>query len=228
MDLPYGTLHAQIKNNRAIPFLSIDLIASYFGVSADYFSERRASLIVRSDEGSEQGIEFAQQTSKALMAAKQGLVEMGLQISTDHILDWLNRENNTLKNHEQFAEKFDLFYPVKERSGMLVPKKMGKESLATIFFDIRDEQDYVDKVGSFPPSTLRDLIRAHVHVQKSSTYQVDDMEIAVRIDGRIVAGKYRRVLAPVTDLNGQKFTFVFARLIEAFQPELRVRNVTSC
>lgn len=219
----YGTVHRAIKEGRDLHFNVIDSMSSYFAVPIGYFSSRRAGVSISSTSTKDQHADLAATT---LQEEDLAAIDEGLQITTDMVLDWLDQEHGILRNYENIRERVDLFHPAVEGDTIPRPARIGAQSLASVFFHLRNEQDYTDKIGTIDPEILAETIAAHLQVQKTSQYQIDDIEITTVVNGERVAGKYRRILAPVTDPQGVSFTLVFARLIQAFQPQLRVQNTT--
>lgn len=128
----YGTLHQQIAKDREIPFSTIDQLARYFELPLEYFSARRAAILVEPN-GLHSPRKAAEAARTALHSNEIVAIEDGLQITTDMVLDWLDRENGVLRNFEHIREKVDLFYPATQSDRIIRAARLGKESLATIF-----------------------------------------------------------------------------------------------
>ncbi|MDJ0628547.1 MAG: helix-turn-helix transcriptional regulator [Rhodobacter sp.] len=220
----YGTLNAQMNRGREIPFSTADAFAQFFNVSLEYFSERRAGYAVTPASLDQSASAKASIATRQLRESDLRAIEEGFLIDTDKVLNWLDRESYILRNFGLIRGRFDLFYPARDGDEMVHPAQLGQESLATIFFNLQGAADYLRKVGGFSPATVGELVSTHISVQKASTYRLDDVDIEVTIDGSKVAGRYRRIMAPISDEAGNKFTFVYAQLIRAFQPKLDVRS----
>lgn len=224
----YGTLHSQIRNNRPIPFHSIDRIAQYCNISTDYFSDRYTALSVIADTNDNPYDSSPQCSSTSMRLTSTQMTESGIHITTDHVLDWLGREDSILRNHRSLIEHVDLFYPVPNIRAPLVPARIGEKSLAKVFFSLKNIADFSKKLDQLPQTTKHALLIEHIDVQQKSSYKVDDIEISVTIEGSYIAGRYRRILAPVRSETGEPFTLVYAQLIQAFAPPPDIQNENAC
>ncbi|MEP4195961.1 MAG: hypothetical protein ABJL99_10040 [Aliishimia sp.] len=214
----YPTLHQQIRKNRPIPFATIDKLAPVLQSPLELFSERRSSIMVTPFSSDPRVTKASKAANKHLKDAELKAIESGTEITTDAILDWLDREGGRLNNFEEFRDSVDLFFPAQEFDIIVRPAHLGKYSLATRFFDLKGPEDYQEKVSLFDPGTLSEMVATHVAVQQSSNYRVDDVNIVVTVNGKEISGRYRRVMAPVIDENDEPFTLVGARLIRAVLP----------
>lgn len=209
----YKTLHAQIRNNRAIPFETIDRLSQYFNLPMDYFSTYQPTVAVRSsDETSALHHHAAAAYTAALRTAQIDLMRSGLDIGTDDVLNWLAAQNGVLENFDALRERVDLFQMVEPEDSMLKPYRIGRDSLATRFFKLEDEDHYVKTVGSFDQSTINNVLLAHMQAS-DLRYSISDIDLDVSVGPDRLVGSYRRIMAPVKDRNGQKFMLVHAKMI---------------
>lgn len=209
----YKTLHAQIRNNRAVPFETIDRLARYFDVPIEFFSAFRAKLAVQSeDEKSVLHQRAAAAYTAALHSEQIEMMREGYNIGTDEVLNWLATQGGVLSNFDALRERVDLFHPVESDDNMMRPHRIGQESLATRFFKLEGEDHYVKTVGSFNRKIINDVMLAHLGANKLR-YSITDQDIDVRIGDEQLVQSYRRIIAPVKDLNGQKYMLVHAKLI---------------
>ncbi len=211
----YGTLHTQISKGREVPFSTVEAIATELGLPLEAFSSKRSAIAIEAIKAAKSN--FGNRLNSDLRRQDIEALRDGDPISTDMVLNWLMREKSILRNFGALRDKVDLFYPVQDGDAVPQPAHLGSDSLATIFFELEGIDDYRDKIAKFDAPILRDILETHVEVHRTSQYRVDDVEISVQIGANQVAGKYRRVLAPVVDPEGERFTLVFARLIHAFQ-----------
>lgn len=209
----YKTLHTQIRNDRAIPFESIDRLSQYFNLPMDYFSAYRPTVAVRSSgDTSALHLHAAAAYTAALRSAQIDMIRAGLEIGTDDVLNWLAAQNSVLENFDALRERVDLFHPVDPGDTMLKPYHIGRNSLATRFFKLEDEDHYVRTVGRFDRKTINGVLLAHLEASKLQ-YSISDMNLDVTVGKDRLVGSYRRIIAPVTDRSGNKFMLVHARLI---------------
>ncbi len=209
----YKTLHAQISNNRAIPFETIDRLARYFDVPIEFFSAFRAKFAVQS--GGEKSILHQRAAAAYTAALRSEQIEMmreGFDIGTDDVLNWLATQGGVLSNFDALRDRVDLFHRVGSDDSMMRPHCIGRESLATRFFKLESEDHYVKTVGSFDRQFIDDIMLAHLGTNKLR-YSINDQDIDVRIGGDRLVLSYRRIIAPVTDVNGREYTLVHAKLI---------------
>ena len=92
------------------------------------------------------------------------------------------------------------------------PHHIGRESLATRFFKLEGVDHYVKTVGGFDRSIIDNVMLAHLGANKLR-YSITDQDIDVSIGGDRLVQSYRRIIAPVKDLNGHEYMMVHAKLI---------------
>ena len=212
-DVNYKTLHAQIRNDRAIPFETIDALAQSFSLPIDYFSAYRSKLGVH--PGSDSNLLHQRAAAAYTAALRSEQIEMlktGFDIGTDEVLNWLGAQNGRLTNFDALRERVDLFHEVGTEDTMMRPHRIGKQSLAKKFFRLDDEDHYVKVVGGFDRNIINEVILAHLQASRLK-YSITDLDIDVRIGSHRVVQSYRRIIAPVRDMNGRKFMLVHAKLI---------------
>lgn len=209
----YGTLHAQMSNGREIPFSTIDRLGRVFGVPVDYFSAFRPDISLNSQGG--QSILHARAASAysaALQSEQIKMLRAGYEIGTDQVLDWLASQGGSLANFDALREKVDIFQPLEGYHTLMRPVRIGRESLATRQFGLENEDHYTRVVGSFDRGLIESVMRAHIKASKMR-YLVSDKSVDVIIAGQRVRHNYRRVVAPVRDLQGNKFTLVHTKTL---------------
>lgn len=221
VDLKYGTLHAQITRGREIPFSTIDKLSRFYNVPHSYFSPFTALLTVAEDGDQT----TPSDGSKSLVrSAMEKTIEAGYMPTTETVLDWLEREDGVLRNFGFLNERFDLFKPVNQRSERVRVAELGGKSLATIFFNVRSEDEFYRKLSRFPEATRVGMVDNHFSLRELSRYRVDDVSISVPVDETILTAKYRRIMAPVKTESGSDLTLVYARLIRAHEMKLDVHS----
>ncbi|MFT4961205.1 MAG: transcriptional regulator with XRE-family HTH domain [Paracoccaceae bacterium] len=209
----YKTLHAQIRNNRAIPFETIDRLARYFDVPIEFFSAFRPTLAVQSvGDDTVLHQRAAAAYTAALRSEQIEMIKEGYNIGTDDVLNWLATQNGVLSNFDALRDRVDLFHPVGSNDNMMRPHRIGRESLATRFFKLEGEEHYVKTVGGFDRQFIDNVMLAHLGVNKLR-YSITDQDIDVRIGSDRLVLSYRRIIAPVTDMNGREYSLVYAKLI---------------
>lgn len=209
----YKTLHAQISNNRAIPFETIDRLARHFDVPIEFFSAFRAKFAVQS--GGENTILHQRAAAAYTAALRSEQIEMmreGYDIGTDDVLNWLATQDGVLSNFDALRDRVDLFHPVDSDDNMMRPHRIGRESLATRFFKLEGEDHYVKTVGGFERKIINEVMLAHLGANKLR-YSITDQDIDVRIGDERLVQSYRRIIAPVKDLKGREYMLVHAKLI---------------
>ncbi|MEX0285129.1 MAG: hypothetical protein AB3N23_11010 [Paracoccaceae bacterium] len=212
-DVSYGTLHGQLKNGREIPFSTMDRLAHFFEVPLAYFSEKRSSMSIVSEGGEAQLSERAATAySAALNSAQMDLMRHGFGIGTEQILDWLASEGGVLTNFDAIRDRVDLFHPIEVTDSMMRPKQVGKNSLISKQLGLENEQHYVDVVGKFDRSLIDRVMQDHKRAEQQP-YIVSDQAIEVVFANQRVRHSYRRVLASVRDLQGNRYTLVHAKPI---------------
>lgn len=209
----YGTLHAQLKKGREIPFSTMDRLASFFDVPLEYFSDRRSSMSVMVD--SDQPVlrqKVATAYTSALQSAQMDLMRKGFGIGTEQILDWLASEGGVLTNFDAIRDRVDLFHPVEPTDQLMRPLHIGKHSLVSKQLGLENEDHYTQVVGKFDRNLINRVLDAHVRAS-DLPYMVSDEAVEVVLGDQRIRHCYRRVLARVRDSKGAEFTLVHAKPI---------------
>ncbi|WP_137701662.1 hypothetical protein [Marimonas lutisalis] len=213
--LKYSTLHTQIAKEREIPFSSIQALCDAAGVSLEAFRSKRADIGVLAPQTSAALHKRAAAAySQALRDVQEEMLRNGSDIMIDDVLNWLKRNNSRLEDFDVLRERVDLFRQVEQGDSIMRPKHIGKHSLAARFFNIEDTSTYLQTVSTFSRSIIDNSLAAHWHVRNSQRYLVEDVTIAVELNGQPVEGSYRRIMAPVQTPDGEQLTLVFARLLD--------------
>lgn len=209
----YNTLSSQIANQRSIPFETISALADFFHVPLDVFAEKRSMLSLHVDsQADEVHRRTADVYSVAMQVAKDRMLADGYPFGTDEVLNWLSRNDGRLDDFDVLKEHVDLFHPIRAEDKMMMPARLGVQSLATEFFSLKGIDDYLDKVGQFDRSIIDSVIEAHIQASHVP-YTVSDQDIHVRVGEREIRERYRRIIAKVHDQNGTEFTLVHARIV---------------
>lgn len=212
--LKYSTLHAQITNKRPIPFETVAAIGQFFDVPLERFSSYRPNVSISSAEGHSILLE---RTKRAYEAAFQeqhhAMMQAGYGIGTDEVLDWLRSQHGRLSNFDTLKEHVDLFHPVRSGDRIFRPLRVGRLSLATRAFRADDESHFIKLVkDSFSRDLMDRVLTAHVQASVRP-YTVTDETIDITVEGVKITGAYRRIIAPVTDPQGNQFTLVHSKRI---------------
>lgn len=210
--LKYTTLHAQIAHEREIPFTTIERLTSAAGVSLEVFRRDRAEIGVAAIDVSDTLHKRAAALySQALRDVQKEMRRHGTDIMCDDVLNWLHRNGGRLTDFDMLRERVDLFHKFDMSESMMRPHHIGATSLAARCFDIRDLGEYAPKIGQLGQSVIDNSIASHLHVQKTQQYQVEDIRLQGHVDSSKYDIEYRRIMAPVTTLDGSEYTLVFAQ-----------------
>lgn len=212
--LKYSTLHAQIHNRRPIPFETVSALGQFFDVPLERFSSFRPNVTISSSEG--QTI-LHQRARAAYEAALQeqhmAMIRAGYGVGTDEVLDWLRAQSGRLTDFDTLREHVDLFHPVKSGDRIFRPLRVGRLSLASRAFRAEDEEHFIRLVkDSFSQDLMNRVLSAHVEASVRP-YVVSDETIDINVAGARIRGAYRRIIAPVTDAQGNRFTLVHSKRI---------------
>ncbi len=217
-NLRYPTIHRALSEGRDLPFRSVEALAKALSVPLATFAGDRAIVRVAGELGMDTNAE------QSLKEADVRAIENGLLVSTDMVLDWLEREKGVLRNYAFLQNKIDLFLPAKVGDKAIIAAEIGAQSLAAIFFDLKETSEYANKFQQLSKEVRLQTVANHVAVQTSNQYRVEPVEIRAKLNGVKIQGRYRRIMAPVTRPDGTKLTLVFARLSQAFQPSVNVET----
>lgn len=212
--LKYTTLHAQITHEREIPFSTVERLCAAAGVSLDMFRSEPAAIgLAAVDTSDELHRRAAQAYSQALRDVQADMRRYGTDIMVDDVLNWLHRHNGRLTDFDAIRERVDLFHRVSPDDRIMTPEQIGKGSLVARCFEIGDTSEYISKIGQLDASVIESSVAAHLKVGRTRRYQVEDIQLDGTIDKHNFNVQYRRVMAPVTALDGAEYTLVFAQLL---------------
>ena len=210
--LKYTTLHAQISHGREIPFTTIERLTSVAGVSLEYFRRDRAEIGVAALNISDALHKRAAAAySQALRDVQAEMRKSGSDIICDDVLNWLHRNGGRLTDFDRLRERVDLFHKYNTGDAIMRPSHIGATSLVARCFDIRDVGEYKPKIEQLGRAVIDNSIASHVRVQKTQQYQVEDIRLQGNVDNSKYDIEYRRIMAPVTTMDGSEFTLVFAQ-----------------
>lgn len=209
--IKYSTLHAQISNDREIPFSTIDKLSAALNIPLSQFSETPHAPHNKNSADILNHVNAAQALADLMAEQVAAMAEMGYQIGTDDVLDWLTANNNRLVNCDWLIERINLYYPAQVGDSIPRPYRIGAQSLSSKYFHMLNTTSYSDVMDKFDQTSREEIIQAHLDVADMK-YLITDRKIdAISDDGR-VRGTYRRLLAPVVDEEGRRLTLAFSKL----------------
>ncbi|MDU8928462.1 hypothetical protein RXV86_13815 [Alisedimentitalea sp. MJ-SS2] len=210
--LKYTTLHAQIAHEREIPFSTVERLTSAAGVSLEVFRRDRAEIGVAAIDVSDTLHKRAAAAySQALRDVQTEMRRNGTDIICDDVLNWLHRNGGRLTDFDALRERVDLFHKYDPNDNIMRPHHIGASSLVAKCFDISDLGEYTPKIGQLGRTVIDNSIASHLRVQKTQQYQVEDIRLQGKVDSSKYDIEYRRIMAPVTTMDGSEFTLVFAQ-----------------
>ena len=211
-DLRYSTLHSQIHNGREIPFSTIDSLASALSLPLSHFSKDPAPMTFEPVQNAEAlQVETARLLSDLVNKQVAAMTSHGYQVTIDDMLDWLTANNNRLVNCKELLEWVILYHPVKPGDSTPMPYRIGPKSLSARYFRILGVDSYMDVINNYDEATRKEIVAAHLECA-DKPYLIKDKKIDTVSDGIRIRGTYRRLLAPVTDVDGKRLTLGFSKL----------------
>ncbi|MDQ7071870.1 MAG: helix-turn-helix transcriptional regulator [Rhodobacterales bacterium] len=210
-NIKYSTLHFQISNHRPIPFKTVDQFCRALNLPIHIFSQPNLSITLEQTDPSSDLPELT-------AAQLSEIAGLNIEIGTDAVLDWLQAHDNHLVNHGWLIERIDLFHLHKPGDTKLRPYRIGKQSLATKFFQLSNVEDYNSVMAGYQQPVVQDIIQSHINAV-TMKYMITEEKIDQTIWGTRISGTYRRIIAPVTDTENQKFTLVFSKLTQLARRE---------
>lgn len=210
--LKYSTLHAQIRNGREIPFSTVERLANALALPIEHFASAPISIESSHFQSSTLlGTKATRALADLVTEQVAAMSELNYRISTDDVLDWLAANDSRLVNHGWLIDKINLYYPAQPDDEIPRPYKIGEQSLSSRYFRMLSVDSYAAVMSKFDAASRREIIQAHLDVA-GKKYLITDRKIdAISEEGRI-HGTYRRLLAPVTTADGQRFTLAFSKL----------------
>lgn len=212
--LKYSTLHAQISNRRAIPFSTIDRLARALDLPLSHFSESRPLFQFTPDKDGTPPSAQVKLLERSVNLHTGEMASQGLNITIDAVLDWLVNENFRLTNFDWLKDRVDLYHPIETDAIMARPYHVGDNSLSSRMLGFSPDTDLEDYFKNLEPNLL-DEIRLSYAAVAPQHYTVTDQNFRSETGSTIITGRYRKLMAGVTDVDGSPFTLVFCRIIHA-------------
>jgi len=210
--LRYSTLHSQISNKREIPFSSVDRIAKTLNLPLSYFSgDAPAMTFDPVSTSNKDQIETARLLSDLVNKQTSAKSIYNYQLSIDDMLDWLIANNSQLVNCKELIEWVNLYLPAKPGDLTPTPYRIGPKSLTSKYFGVFKIETYKEVLNTYDEDAQREIIEAHLECA-SKPYLITDKRINTVSNGVRIRGTYRRLLAPVKDVEGKKLTLGFSKL----------------
>ena len=210
--LKYSTLHAQISNNRPIPFKTIDKLSRKLSVPLSYFSEGQPLFQVNALAADSAPSGSMLQFETSVNAQAKLLAEQGYHPSIDDVLDWLVHVDFQLKDSDWIKDQVDLYYPLQTDDIMARPHSVGNESLAAKLLGFSKDVDLKAHVDKFDTNDVAVIRLSHAAITPQ-VYSVTDQAFHAQWNQGVISGSYRKLMAGVRDDNGVPLTLVFCRLI---------------
>lgn len=189
-ELKYSTLHAQIHNERPIPFETVAALSMYFRLPMERFLRGEGACGA---------------------AGEASLANRSDAPSTDDVLDWLRAQDGRLTSYEVLRDRVDLFHPARRGDRTFRPYRIGPKSLAKRCFKAQNEDHFLRIVAGFDRALVDRLMAPHLALAEDGRYRVTDESYDVIVNGSRLRANYRRVLAPVTDDAGNRLTLVYSQ-----------------
>ncbi|MEP2717657.1 hypothetical protein [Pseudophaeobacter sp.] len=210
--MTYKTLHAQLRNNRSIPFETVHNLSLALSISLDSLIAGKSDVIGLAPQN-QMDAPQAKQHSQKLRRAHSEMVRHGRPPDCNDILNWLRSNGGKINFESPISSYVDLFHQVSVTDGLMRPQRVGQTSLASLWIGIGSTAEYEYKVGQFPRSVIDASLLAHMRVQEVNRYSVEDVTVHGSVYGTQEAESYRRIIAPVKDSQGRDFNLVFAELL---------------
>ncbi|MFS4579937.1 helix-turn-helix domain-containing protein [Phaeobacter sp. C3_T13_0] len=203
--ISYGTLYNQIKNEREIPFSSISKLAATLGLPLSFFEESRP-IAQEIQPGADRW-----QIAEHVNVDRAACSRAGFSVTTDHVLDWYQKEGAQLKNWEWLGDQIDLYKPLEATDSIMHPLQIGKRSTTAERLMLGGNRDFYHVVGSFDKRVIDRAMQSHKALQ-DVPYIVTDEELDVTVKGQKVLGGYRKVSMRLTDPDRGPVTAIFSKL----------------
>jgi transcriptional regulator with XRE-family HTH domain len=210
--LRYSTLHSQIHNHREIPFTSIDRLATALNLPLSHFSGNQSPMTFEPvPNANTLQVETARLLSDLVNKQVAAMTSHGYQVSIDDMLDWLIANNNQLVNCKELIDWVNLYLPTKPGDRIPTPYRIGSKSLSAKYFRILEVKTYTEVINCYDDKARQEIVQAHIDCA-DKPYLIMDKKIDTVSDGIRIRGTYRRLLAPVRDVDGKKLTLGFSKL----------------
>jgi transcriptional regulator with XRE-family HTH domain len=217
----YGTLNAQFRRKSQISLEMTDDICRGLDVPISYFSKYSPTMGITS-ESDTNGVALAAANlmDAAINAAHMQALMRQSKISTMDVLNWLRSTNGRLENFDAIKDSVDLFHVMGAEDQIPNPYRIGKESLATVNFEIEDEDHYRLRLKAFDRHVLKNIKVARIKASDHN-YMVSDVNMIITLDGKRIELSYRRVIAKVYLPDDQELTLVHSELLPSNRQEDR-------
>lgn len=213
-DVRYATLHAQLVNDRKIPFETIDAICHAWPLPLDHFSPNRAQTFLASAMTPNQTrLAALDKIEQQIQIIRLSAIEQKPAINTFDVLDWVRRGGPAQGGSHAILDYCDLFYPMDPEDNAPTPYAIGSKSGSTRAFRVSGPDEYSRKVRSINPSVLREIKAGHMEV-RTRPYDISDVELRANVEGcSMVFEVYCRLMARIRLPNNQELTLVHAQTI---------------
>ena len=190
--LKYQTLHAQISNQRHIPFETIRKISEVTDTSLSWFASNEApSLLGQSDVTPLSDALFDQllQTTKLRHAQDEKVLDA-------HSLALIYyRSGGLLSGLEPYIEQVDIFHAPQHGDTRLRVFRMGKESLTSKTLKRTDKDQLQQSLDAAPPQLRMRFLKDYELAAKGEfLYTIETLNAAAVDHGERIRMDYLRLL----------------------------------
>lgn len=179
------------QRNRKMDFEVILQIASKLGISLD-------ALHCEEKPKSDQRAKKLLSAALLLVAEGEEAVPVHSKLSMESFLNWWFVSKGTLSHTDRVLDRVDVFEPPEETEARIKPLQTGRNSLASVEFDVSSPGDLIETLNGFSPECNHKLVQAHLDAIKYGepvlSHPILDEPLR---DGSQFTMRYRRILAPM-------------------------------
>lgn len=179
------------RRHRKMDFEAILGISSLLGISLDALSDG-------DEPTSDQQARELLNAALSLVAQGEKTTPLKSKLSMEGFLDWWCASKGLISKSDCYLERIDIFEPPSEEAPQIKPLLTGRDSLASIEFDVSCPVDLTETLNGFSPECNNLLVDAHLDAIKRGEPVLSHPNLNEPLrDGSQFAMRYRRILAPM-------------------------------
>lgn len=199
--ISYPKLNAALNNYSALDYRDVSAIEHRLGLGYGFFAQQLSPTTENPADS-----DAVLLLNQALRLARQQKVRRANRVTMKQFLDWWYAHSGRMEEFDTIRERVDLYASPNPGSQLVQPLRTGRQSLASLHFELQNTQHLARTLQGFTPSLNRDLVEAHMTALKRGEPVLSHPSLNELLpSGQSFKRTYRRILAPVRDDKGNTF-----------------------
>ena len=209
--ISYPKLNAALNNYSALDYRDVSAIEHRLGLGYGFFAQQMSPTTENPADS-----DAVLLLNQALRLARQQKVRRANRVTMKQFLDWWYSHSGRMEEFETIRDRVDVFSTPKNGSQLIQPLRAGRQSLASLHFELQNTQHLTRTLEGFSPNLNRDLVGAHMMALNKGEPVLSHPSLnEVLPSGRTFKRTYRRILAPVRDDKGNTYIVNYSEDISA-------------